>query len=240
MRSIPRKWCLEEVLNLAKWRKEGVIVSEIAQRLGRATGSVEARLNRDRIVVQQHRDWTQDEIEYVKVKYKRTDKSKKEIAQALNRTFGSVDHIIRLLGMQKYKCQKWSKKDDDFLIENVGDMTPNKIARLLHRTINSVVLRLKYLKLHRRNKIDWYSTGDVAEMFGCTSSLIRTYIESGKLKAQKRYDNAKNIMWEIRRNNLREFVISYPFELNGKNCDIVQIIDLVLPNGIKYSIGGSK
>jgi len=233
-------WTPVEMERLKELREKGVQVVKIAKMMGRTISSIQGKVQHERFIKFKFVPYTDAEKEYIRVNYKLTNESKKKLATELGRTFASVDRMTRLLGLQKWHCKYWLPEHDDYLKEVVGDLSVATIARRMNRGVNTVVRRIKFLHLHRKAKHGWYSSGEVAEILGCTSMTVRkNYIETGKLKAQPRYDCERNIMYEIREADLKNFIIRYSFELQGRNCDMVQIVD-ILSNGIKYTTGAER
>jgi hypothetical protein len=211
---------------------------QIAEALHRTVPSLEHRLFQLKLKREVHKYWEEHEKEYIRLHYKGTDASKLDMAKALGRTRGSVDHCVRMMGLQKYRCNLWKPSDDEYLKENVGRYSVQIIANRLHRSPNAVVIRLKMLKLHRRNKDGWYSTKEIADIFGCSAGHVRGLIESGKLIAERHGIGGAGNMWEVRRAAAKNFICRYPDELQNRNVDILQFVDILTANGVKYNLQG--
>lgn len=177
--------------------------------------------------------WTEEEIGVVRRDYAQNRASLRDIANHLGVSEHTVAHQVDKLGLRKRPERKsWTLKEDDYLREVANELSPNQIAKKMKRSVNSVVVRMKRLKLHRRYRNGWYTKNEVCEILGVDHKFVQTRINRGELKAYphngsipKQYGGA---CWHIKEENLKEYILEYPHELNGRNVDLIQIIDLLV------------
>ena len=219
-----RVWTVQEESSLIALRKKRETISVMSKNLNRTPSSINAKIDRMHLYGPSHKMWTEQDLEFVRVNYRHTSRSRKDIASSLHRSEGSIDFAIRSLGLQQIRRTRWSEEEDDLLRDNVGKHSVNHLSKLLHKSVNQIVSRIKTLRLHRSCRDEWYTTGDVASIIGCSRQKVRDHIASGCLKARSHYENRQ--LWEVRREDIRAFICKYPSELQNRNCDILQIVDI--------------
>lgn len=100
-----------------------------------------------------HKEWTKDEIQYIKDNYK--VKSTKEIAIELKRNDMSIYHKARKLGLAKpilNPAKKWTDEEVQFLKDNYQLLSGPQIAKKLNRAkshINHKACKLKLKKIFK-------------------------------------------------------------------------------------------
>lgn len=182
------------------------------------------------------RPWTEDEKEYVRVNYRRNGKSLELIALHLNRTADSITSQISRQGLtngrENYK--KWSEDDLEFLRENYGEITADKLQRVLNRSMSTITKKAWKLGLKRFTRSDWYTIEDASKIFGVGLRTARQWIDSGKLNADKVYNlnDGRVRVHRISKDGMRKFIRRYPMELQGRNLDVVQLVEIL--SGILY------
>jgi hypothetical protein len=191
--------------------------------------------------MRQHK-WTDKEVEIVRRDYKGTHASAREIAGRLGVTQYQVRHQVYKMGLGvKSDRHPWDPNQDERLRELIPRYSARYIANLMDRSVNSVVIRSKRLGLHRRNHDGWYTKKEVGEILGMDHHWVQRRIDSGALKATchngRRPSNKGSAMWHITRRALRAFIRCYPEELNGRNVDLMQIVEIL--GGIRYETSQS-
>jgi hypothetical protein len=186
--------------------------------------------------------WTDEEREIVRRDYKGTHASNREIARMLGVTEYQVRGQASRMGLGKRTDRRpWDPDQDERLRALIPCYSVNYIANLMHRSVNSVVVRSKRLGLHRRNHDGWYTKLEVCEILGVDHHWVQRRIDSGALKAT--YHNGRRpsqrgmAMWHISEHALRSFIRRYPEELNGRNVDLIQIVEIL--GGIRYETSSS-
>ena len=109
---------------------------------------------------------------------------------------------------------------------------PTRVANIMRRGVNSVVIRSKRLCISRKVKDGWYNKKEVREIFGVDHHWLQHRIDSGAIVATP-HGNIKPSKhgggcWHIEQGALRCFIRLYPQELVGKNIDIIQIVNILV------------
>jgi hypothetical protein len=108
---------------------------------------------------------------------------------------------------------------------------PRRVARIMHRSINSVVVMSKRLNIRRRYRTGWFTKNEVCEILGHDHRWVQRRIDSGALVATYHHEARpqKNGMrsWHISEQDLTQFIRKYPEELVGCNMDIMMIVELL-------------
>jgi hypothetical protein len=181
--------------------------------------------------------WTEIESEYVRVNYDGTGQSVQIMAGYLQMSFQQVKSHIQFLGIANHTgYARWDPKDDDIVRELVGKVSPNGIARRLRprRTARAVVVRIKRLGLSRRNRDGWYTKTETAQIFGVGHHRIQCFIDAGFLRASYHFDRKPSklgmSMWHIEEDAIASFLKRHPEELNGRNVDLIQVVQILTRN----------
>jgi hypothetical protein len=138
-----------------------------------------------------------------------------------------------MLGLAKRTGRKsWDLEQDDQLRELIARHTPSVIARVMGRSINSVVVRSKRLGLSRRSRDGWYTKQEVCEIFGVDHKRVQSWIDQGILSASyhhgHRPSNIGAACWHIERKNIARFIRKYSQELTGRNVDLIQMVEILV------------
>ena len=186
------------------------------------------------------RPWTEEEKDTVRLGYEHNRTSVQRLAQRLDRTEISIKGMVQQLNITRsYGRKRWTRADDQRLIDLAGTMSMQRIAHIMGRSTNSVVVRSKRLGINRRDHEGWYTARDVARILGVDDHWVRTRILSGVMPAV-RYtattDEAKldqhdeqfsGNTWRIEEKNLVAFIRKYAHELTGRNVDLLQIVEML-------------
>jgi len=185
-----------------------------------------------------HHKWTEEERDIVRRDYDGHNKTSEGIAQRLSLmasdkvTLFAVKGQAAKMGIMQDKSPNWTEKEVLILTDMINEHPPLTIARRLHRSVNSVVVKSKRLKLKRRYRNGWYVKVEVAEIFGVDHKKVQYWIDKGYLKASWHTGNKpqKSGMspWHIAEADLRDFIIKYHSELQGRNVDLFQIVTLLV------------
>jgi len=131
----------------------------------------------------------------------------------------------------------WNPQQDELLRDLIARYAAITVARKMGRSLNSVVVRSKHLGIHRRNHDGWYTKKEACEVLGVGHKWLQQRIDSGALKAT--YHNGQRptfhdglAMWHIAEKDLRAFIRRYPDELNGRNVDLIAIVEILV--GLQY------
>ena len=177
--------------------------------------------------------WTDDEIEIVLRDYRHTRRSAREIGAR----FEVSEHSVRGLVSRKGMCRNtnrraWSPAQDERLRSLLERYAAQTTATKMHRSVNSVVVRAKCLGILRRSRSGWYTKRDVCLILGVAHHWLPRRIDSGALRAPwhdgRRPSWAGNAQWDIAQEDLRRFMRRYPEELQGRNLDVVQVVEILV------------
>lgn len=182
--------------------------------------------------------WSEDERDIIRRDYTHNKASVVELARKLTLmtgdtiTTGAIKGQVDLLGLATPKGY-WTPKEDEMLAELISKYCPSRIAKIMHRSINSVVRKAAKLKLSRKARDGWYSLRDVAYIFGASPHWVTNRIKTGQLTAKAHnpsYPPGKRggSPWHISEQDLIDFISKHPQELQGRNVDMVVVVDLLL------------
>lgn len=176
--------------------------------------------------------WTEEERQIVRRDYRGNRESVRSLAERLDVSFFGVRGQIAKMGISfRPDRRSWTPEEDEQLRELITRHSPGAIAKRMHRSINSVVVRSTRLGLSRRVRDGWYTKLEVCEILGVDHHWVQNRIDSGALRAS--YHNGhrprKNggACWHIAQKSLRQFIRRYPQELKGRNVDIILIVDIL-------------
>ena len=125
----------------------------------------------------------------------------------------------------------WAPAEKERLAELIHQYCPRRIAKLMHRSLNSVVVMSKRLHASRRVRDGWFTKREVCEILGHDHKWVQRRIDNGALKASYHYGHRPRKLghsaWHITESSLRDFIRRYPEELTGTNVDLIMIVDIV-------------
>lgn len=176
--------------------------------------------------------WTEEERDIVRRDYSGTNASAQALAGRLGVTLYSVKGQVQFLGISLHDRHPWSLKEDKRLARLMVKYCPRRVAKMMHRSINSVVIRSKRLDISRRSRDGWFTKKDVCAILGVDHKWLQKRIDSGALKASYHDDKSPprkygGASWHIEEKNLREYLRRYPQELMGRNVDLTMIVDIL-------------
>lgn len=180
----------------------------------------------------QHR-WSEEDREIIRRDYRHTRRSCEVLGARFGVSWFALRYQVGVMGIARSGNRRpWSEEEDERLCQLMELYPTSKVARRMHRTINSVVGRSKRLGVSSRNRSGWYTKGDVCRILGVDHRWVQRRIDSGALPATwhngRRPRNRGAAMWHIAQEDLRRFIRQYPEELNGRNVDLVQIVEILV------------
>lgn len=193
-------------------------------------------------MIKNHR-WQDWERDIIRREYKHNAESRRRIAEKLTLLTGEninecmVSGQISIMGIARKDLRKpWTEEEKERLRELIPTYSPRRVAKMMHRGLNSVVVMSKRLGLSRRARNGWYCKREVTEIFGVDHKTVQSWIDSGALKAKSHYEDSKpqklgGSSWHIDEKDLKDFIMHYPEMLHGRNVDIIQIVQILV--GIK-------
>ena len=177
-------------------------------------------------------DWTDSERELVRRQYTGTRESLDAIGRELGVSAFAVKGQVARLGLAKrVGWAMWSAQQTDQLHRLADLHCVTEVARRMGRSVNSVVCKMKRLGISRRSRLGWYTATDVCEILARDHRWIQARIDSGQLAASyhhgRKPEMAGSGSWHIESSDLRDFIRRYPQELDGRNVDLITIVDIL-------------
>ena len=182
--------------------------------------------------MRQTHQWTENELEVVRRDYEGNTASAQRIADKLGVSLFAVKGQIQKLGVAKITDrQRWDPSQDERLRELLETYPPTQVAKRMGRSIHSVTVRSRRLGISRRDRSGWYSKGEVCAILGVDHKWVQARIDAGTLSAKSYFGGPVQQLgascWKIQRKELREFIRRYPEELNGRNVDLITLVDIL-------------
>jgi hypothetical protein len=178
--------------------------------------------------------WTVDQIHYLKTNHKFTRASRRDIAAALGLTLGQVSGQIHRMGLVRLSDSRrpWTEDEENRLQNLAGTMPAFRIARELRRSPGSVRGKLAEMGLSARERVDWYTKSEVAEVLAISERSLQRHIDAGRLKAswyhgRRPGPHSGTAAWCIRREDLRSFLRRYPGLIQHRGVDMVTLVDVL-------------
>lgn len=139
---------------------------------------------------------------------------------------------VTIMGIAKSDDRHpWTTEEKEKLAELITSFCPRRVAKMLHRSINSVVVMSKRMNISRRYHTGWFTEREVCEILGHDHKWVQRRIDSGAIKAtfhhERRPQQRGGRSWDIREHDLINFIRKYPQELVGCNVDIITISHLL-------------
>jgi hypothetical protein len=180
--------------------------------------------------------WTDDERDIVRREYKGSRASAQAIADKVGVSFHAVKGQVSNLGLQSITDRKpWSPEENAQLQELLHQFCARKVAKLMQRSVASVVLRAKRLRISRRIRDGWFTKMEVCEILGVDHKWVQGRIDRGELKASwhngSKPQHNGMAMWHIDQGDLVEFITSHARDLNGRNVDLPLVVMLLREEG---------
>ena len=176
--------------------------------------------------------WTEEQIDVVRRDYEGTHASRRYIAAKLGLTESMVARKVYEMGLAKTSDRRpWTSQEDARLEELVPRMSLLQVARRMHRSLNSVTVRSNRLGISKRVRDGWYTKKDVCEILGKDHKWVGARIDNGSLKASWHHGRPPcqkgQGAWHIAERDLKVFIRRYCHELNGRNVDLVQVVNVL-------------
>ena len=140
--------------------------------------------------------WNDDERAIIRRDYKHSRASCQQLAEYLSRETGdsitafAVRGQVTSMGIAKSDDRHpWTPEEDTKLMELIPSFCPRAVAKMMHRSINSVVVRSKRLNISRRVRNGWFTKSELMEILGHDHKWIQRRIDSGAIKATYHYEH---------------------------------------------------
>lgn len=176
-----------------------------------------------------HHVWIKEELDIVRRDYDGTGACAARMANRLGVTFHAVKGRVQVLGVCHNTNQRaWTPEEEERLATLITKYCPRRVAKMMKRSMNSVVVKSKRLRLSRRARDGWFTKTEVCEILGVDHHWIQHRIDRGELKANwhngvKPQQNG-GACWHILTGDLRRFIIEHSLELTGRNIDLGTLV----------------
>nr|EGQ40144.1 MAG: hypothetical protein J07AB56_08720 [Candidatus Nanosalinarum sp. J07AB56] len=127
--------------------------AEMADELGRSTGSVQGKLQTENLNREKHKAWTDEELAFLRRNF--DSMTDAEIADELDREVPGVKDKRLNEGLRKTDVFQWSDEDTRFLRQNWREMTDEEIAEQLGCEVHSVQTKRRREDLVSDTKDFW-------------------------------------------------------------------------------------
>lgn len=182
--------------------------------------------------MRQNHQWTEEEREIIRRDYRQTVASKQELAARLDVSQFAVAGQLASMGITRRDDRRpWSPQEKETVADLAQRYCPRRVAHLMHRSLNSVVVMCKRLGVSRRIRNGWFTKAEVCQIVGMDHHWLQRRIDSGALVASYHYDHRPTqkggSAWHIEEKAIRDFLRRYPEELNGRNVDMTMVVDIL-------------
>lgn len=195
--------------------------------------------------MRQNHQWTEEERDYVRVNYRGNRASADQIASHIGVTFFGVRGQIQSLGIVKVTDYRknWTPEEEERLADLGQTYCPRRVAHMMHRSLASVTVKMKRMRILRRIKNGWFDKAEVCDILGVDHKWVQRRIDRGELEAshhhERRPSKEGSGSWHIWQESLAQFIRDHARELDGRSVDLQAIVWLLdLPkNGKKNREG---
>ena len=176
--------------------------------------------------------WTEEEDDVVRNNYAGTHASRDAIALRLGVTTYAVTGRVAKLGLAKITDrQRWDPHQDERLRDLLEKHPPSRVAKLMKRSENSIVVRARRIGASRRDRFGWYTKAEVCQILGKDHKWVQRRIDDESLKASWHHGHQPQskgmAAWHIEQSALKDFLQRYPEQLNGRNVDLVAVVEIL-------------
>lgn len=181
--------------------------------------------------------WTPEKDEALRKHY---DGKVKGRAAQIARALGWPTWVIKSRAQKLGLCypvdrKDWMDAEVKFLLDHAGDRSDKWIARKLNRSLTSVVLKCKRLKISRRVRRG-YTMRELELCFGVDHHQIQRWIRQGKLIDQRRGTDRKpqqgGDAHSITDEAVVDFICNHPMEFRLDKVDQFWFMDLILAGAL--------
>jgi hypothetical protein len=181
----------------------------------------------------------------VRVNYRGNRASADQIASHIGVTFFGVRGQIQSLGIVKVTDYRknWTPEEEERLADLGQTYCPRRVAHMMHRSLASVTVKMKRMRILRRIKNGWFDKAEVCDILGVDHKWVQRRIDRGELEAshhhERRPSKEGSGSWHIWQESLAQFIRDHARELDGRSVDLQAIVWLLdLPkNGKKNREG---
>ena len=231
------RWTDEEVAVLRR-EYDGTTASKnaIAENLVLTAQQVQGKINtlglaKRRKAPTHH--WTEEERDVVRREYMGTHKSRADIAATLGVSVSAVAGEVARMGLaNKTDRRRWTPAEEDQLRELLESKTVVQAAKILNRSENSVKVRATRINCSLRDRSGWYTKTEACEILGKDHKWVQRRIDDETLRATSHYGGRPTQLgqsaWHIKESDLRQFIRSNVHELDGRNVDLLSLVNVLV------------
>ena len=137
------------------------------------------------------------------------------------------------LGRSRKSWRRWDPLEDQLLEREASRRTVPWLAKRLNRSEVAVAMRLKHLRLSRREHDGWFTATELAGCMGVDAKTVTRWIEKGWLVARHRGTNSPMDPWMIEEAAIRKFVRSHPMAFDLRRVDQLWFVDMVFGGAVQ-------
>lgn len=184
---------------------------------------------------------TEDELGAIQKYYDGTPLKLNKIMRILNAGGNKyprwyVQRVASERGLSRTKSANWTKQEEEYLMENYPSkgwvVIQNGLKRInggVHRTPCAILLKKKRLHINKRS--DGLTMRMMEDLFGIDHHRVERWMNLGYLNAKRkgtdRTEAQGGDMWHFDIKTVRDFVISYPEEIDIRRVEPLNFIHLL-------------
>ena len=155
------------------------------------------------------------------------------LAKRFGRSRQWLGYQARALGIVPgpLKAPRWTPEEDALLEDLADHRLPTIVKRLAaagyRRSATAVAVRLKRMGVQWGQDPDVWTASGLAKLLGCDVHRVLGWINRGLLPARRPAGGDQRTAWEIRRVDLRKFLIAHPGDWDHRGCDHLFLIELL-------------
>lgn len=154
------------------------------------------------------------------------------IGKALGWPAWTVKRRAGFLGITHPVNRKdWSADDEAFLLDHLGSRHVHWIAMQLGRSLASVVMKTKHMKISRAFR-EGYTLRELELCFGIDHRAIQGWVKDGKLAIDRRGTDRDRDAWLVTDEQILVFVRDHPMAFRLDKVDQRWFMDLITSGGL--------
>lgn len=155
-----------------------------------------------------------------------------QVAQRLSWPTWVIKKRAGLLGLcYPADHRNWTKKEESFLTWHAGHRTVNWMSTQLKRSLSSITLKLKRMKISRAIR-NGYMLRDLEACFGIDHHQIDHWVEKGWLKVRTLSKGVKGSKWQVKEDQILTFIQEHPTTFRLDKVDQLWFMDLITDGGL--------
>lgn len=177
--------------------------------------------------------WTEERDQMLRERYDGKVKHRaREIAESWGWPVWCIKKRAQQLGLS-YSVERkaWTKDEEKILLDLIGNRTVPWVAKKLHRSTSSVVLKLKRMHISRRFRAG-YTLRDLQLCFGTNHNVIERWVREGWLVIKRRGTNRPHDAWLVTDADILRFIQNHPMAFRLDKVDQLWFMDLIANAGL--------